>query len=111
MSDDTQQRLLEASGRVFAERGYRDATVRDICAAADVNLAAVNYYFGDKQRLYIEAVKSAHRAMVEKAPLPDWPAETPPSERLRMFIRTLLDRMLGQGRGRLAATLDASRGD
>ena len=38
MSDDTQQRVLEAAGRVFAERGYRDATVREICSAADVNL-------------------------------------------------------------------------
>lgn len=97
MSDDTQQRVLEAAGRVFAERGYRDATVREICAAADVNLAAVNYYFGDKHRLYIEAVNRAHRLQAEQVPLPSWPVEMPPSERLRGFIRTLLDRMLGEG--------------
>lgn len=99
MSDDTQQRVLEAAGRVFAQRGYRDATVREICGAADVNLAAVNYYFGDKHRLYIEAVKCAHGAMVAQAPLPDWPPETPPSQRLRAFVRTLLDRMLGEDEG------------
>ncbi|MCA9101894.1 MAG: CerR family C-terminal domain-containing protein [Pirellulales bacterium] len=96
MSDDTQQRLLEAAGRVFADRGYRDATVREICAEADVNLAAVNYYFGDKRRLYIEAVKCAHRSMIEQVPMPEWPPETPPQERLQQFVRTLLNRMLGE---------------
>ena len=56
--DDTRERLLEAASRVFAEKGYEKATVREICTAAKVsNLAAVNYYFGDKERLYIESVK------------------------------------------------------
>jgi AcrR family transcriptional regulator len=64
--DDTQQRLLEAAGQVFAERGYEAATVREICQRADVNIAAVNYYFRDKERLYIEAVKSACRSESEK---------------------------------------------
>ena len=48
---NTRQRVLEAAGEVFAERGFRAATVREICQRAKANLAAVNYHFGDKERL------------------------------------------------------------
>ena len=57
--DDPRQRLLETAGQIFAEKGFDGATVREICRRAGVNIAAVNYYFRDKERLYIEAVKEA----------------------------------------------------
>jgi AcrR family transcriptional regulator len=94
-SDDTAQRLLNAAGQVFAEKGFDAATVRQICQRADVNnLAAVNYYFRDKERLYIEAVKAACRCQSEDFPMPAWTAETPPVAKLRDFIGTMLKRML-----------------
>lgn len=52
VSYPTQQRVLQAACRVFAEKGYRDATIAEICEAAEANIAAVNYYFGDKESLY-----------------------------------------------------------
>lgn len=48
----TQERILNAAAKVFAERGYKDATTRMICAEADVNVALVNYYFKSKAELY-----------------------------------------------------------
>jgi AcrR family transcriptional regulator len=95
--DEPRERLLLAAGREFAERGYDAATVRDICAAAGVNVAAVNYYFGDKQRLYIESVKHAHEERVRQVPLPEWPAGTPAARKLHDFVDNLLERMLGLG--------------
>jgi TetR/AcrR family transcriptional regulator, regulator of cefoperazone and chloramphenicol sensitivity len=97
-ADDTKQRLLEAAGIVFAQKGFRDATVREICQGAQANLAAVNYYFGDKERLYIESVKRAHARRLEAVPLPAWRSDTPPEYRLRDFIETLLSRILGDPR-------------
>jgi TetR/AcrR family transcriptional regulator, regulator of cefoperazone and chloramphenicol sensitivity len=94
--DDTQQRLIEAAGQVFAAKGYEGATVRDICQQAGVNIAAVNYYFRDKERLYIESVKAACDRQTKQIPLPDWPPGTPPLVRLCDFIRTLANRMLGE---------------
>jgi len=48
----TQERILNAATKVFAERGYKDATTRMICAEANVNVALVNYYFRSKAELY-----------------------------------------------------------
>jgi len=94
---EPRERILSAAGREFAERGYEAATVRDICLAAGVNLAAVNYYFGDKQRLYVESVKHAHQQRAGQVPLPEWTAGTPPQRKLRDFVGNLLERMLGFG--------------
>ncbi len=93
-ADETRNRLLETAGPIFAAKGFQAATVRDICNAAQMNVASVNYYFGDKERLYIETVKRASQMRAEEEPMPQWSQETPPAERLRGFIRTLTARMV-----------------
>jgi AcrR family transcriptional regulator len=55
----TKDRLLEAAAAIFAEKGFREATVAEICEAAEANIAAVNYYFGDKEHLYDEVWRYA----------------------------------------------------
>src|SRR5512135_2973000 len=53
-SDHTRTAILNAAERLYAERGFGDVTLRDIVAAAGVNLAAVNYHFGSKDELIAE---------------------------------------------------------
>lgn len=93
---DTRDRVLMAAGPVFAAKGFKEATVREICQRAGVNLAAINYHFGDKERLYIELVKRVHLERTRTAPMPDWPPGTPPERKLLDFVRILLTRMLEQ---------------
>jgi TetR/AcrR family transcriptional regulator, regulator of cefoperazone and chloramphenicol sensitivity len=83
---EAKQRLLEAAEEIFAEKGFTAATVREIAERASVNIAAINYYFGDKERLYIEAVKFAHECSGKQHRPPELPPNTPPIEKLRAFI-------------------------
>ncbi len=97
-SDDVKDRLMQAAGKVFAERGYQSATVREICAAAGVNGASVNYYFRDKETLYVETVKCARQLRAAQYPMPEWPPGTPAEQRLLDFTTTLLRRMIAGDR-------------
>ena len=104
----TRERLLSAAGEVFAEQGFRGATVRDICSRADANIAAVNYHFGDKEKLYSAVLRHWLVEALKKYP-PDGnlPPDAPANERLHAFVRSWLFRMLGEGmpawHGRLMA--------
>lgn len=91
---ETVRQILNAAGEVFAVKGFKDTTVREVCAKAGVNVAAINYHFGDKERLYIEAVKDARNALEQAVPLPDDIDRSDPENALRNVIRTLAGRML-----------------
>lgn len=93
ISEGTRERILEVAGEIFAAHGFQGTTVRDICQAAEANVAAVNYHFGDKQRLYVETVVHAHRWRMERAQLPDWTDDTPAETKLADFIATFIRRV------------------
>ncbi len=96
---ETRRRLVEAAARLFAERGFRAVTVREICREAGANVAAVNYHFRHKMGLYEEVVRTAIDAMRDTSQAL-WSAGRGRSteERLRGYIRVYLQRLLGQGR-------------
>ncbi|MBI5014572.1 MAG: CerR family C-terminal domain-containing protein [Deltaproteobacteria bacterium] len=98
-SAETRQRLLEAAGEVFAAKGFRGATTREICRKAGANVAAVNYHFAGKEGLYEAVVHHAHRHAAERYPLAS-ASETPgsPADRFRAFVEWFLFRTLCEGR-------------
>jgi AcrR family transcriptional regulator len=90
----TAKSLLAAASDVFAKKGYRDATIAEICERAKANIAAVNYHFGDKETLYTEAWRYSFSESVKVHP-PDGGVSdaAPPEERLRGQVVALLRRI------------------
>ena len=83
--------VLEAAGKVFAERGFAEATSKEICERAGTNGAAVNYYFGGKEGLYEEVLIEAHRQMLSLEDLNRIIAsEATPEEKLRVFLEHII---------------------
>jgi TetR/AcrR family transcriptional regulator, regulator of cefoperazone and chloramphenicol sensitivity len=95
----TRQRLLEVAGSVFAEHGFQNATVREICKLADANIAAINYHFGDKQKLYSETLRYWVRESLAKYP-PNLGVDesATPEQKLHAYVRSFFWRIFDEGR-------------
>jgi AcrR family transcriptional regulator len=86
----TRDKLIEAAGHVFAERGYRAATIREICRRAGANVASVNYTFGDKMGLYTEVLRHSVRAAKTAAMSAALDANLSAEDTIRGVIRARL---------------------
>lgn len=95
-ADATRERLLQAATRVFAARGFSRAGVREICAAARCNVAAVSYHFGDKEGLYRAVLLGGFQ---QAGPFPGAAEPSrPASEQLHALIEGFLGRLLSSER-------------
>lgn len=90
----TRGRLLAAASEIFAAKGFRDAKVAEICRKARANVAAINYHFGSKEKLYVESWRHSFERSLQAYP-PDGgvPSSAPPKERLRGRILSIMRRI------------------
>jgi AcrR family transcriptional regulator len=84
-------RLIEAAGPIFAAKGFHWTKIRDICAKAGANVAAVNYHFGDKLGLYTEVLRYSIAAAELSPKLSSRDNSIPPEAQLRSFVRMILN--------------------
>lgn len=95
LNESIVERLLHTAIEVFAERGFRATTVREICARATVNVASVNYYFRSKEALYNKALALAIEEANRLYPMTSAQDENlPPEQRLFLFIDNFLHKLL-----------------
>ena len=97
--DSTRTRLLEAAGEIFAEHGLSATTIQMISQRAGANIAAVNYYFGSKEKLYHEVLAYGRQISGESADTsPELRADEDPHAALELFIRQYLVRLVSPNR-------------
>ncbi len=96
--EDTVGRILSTATRLFADKGYDGTSVKDICDAAGVNIAAIHYHFGSKENLYVHIIQQfaaerldfARRTLQEPHNIDDFKV------RLEIFLRQTIETMIRQ---------------
>ncbi|MFA6135725.1 MAG: CerR family C-terminal domain-containing protein [Phycisphaerae bacterium] len=92
---ETRRNLLAAAGEVFARKGFREATIVEICQQAAANTAAISYHFGSKEALYVESWRYAFTQSLKTYPLDGGiPSEAPAEEKLRGRILAIMRRII-----------------
>ncbi|MDO8938622.1 MAG: CerR family C-terminal domain-containing protein [Methylicorpusculum sp.] len=93
----TRMRLLITASRIFAEKGFQETTIAEICEQAQSNIASVNYHFRDKESLYLESWRYAFQQDLALYPSDGGVASDAPAEqRLAGRIRSLIARIAAE---------------
>jgi len=96
----TRKSLLTAASEVFAEKGYRDATIAEISERAGANVAAISYHFGGKEARYGEAWRYAFRESIKTHPPDGGVDESAPAEQRLAGQITAVIRRINDDRNR-----------
>ncbi|NOT13168.1 MAG: CerR family C-terminal domain-containing protein [Methylococcaceae bacterium] len=95
-SELTRGRLLTAASRIFAEKGYQEATIAEICDTAKTDIASVDYHYRDKETLYLESWRFAFYQELKRYPpdggvMPEASAEQRPAGGIKFLIMRVAD--------------------
>lgn len=94
---DVRNRLLYAAEKLFSERGFTNTSVRDITAEANCNVAAINYHFGSKEKLYTDVWRHNLLLLREKqiASIEKVMSENQDAPRLEDLLRSFAETFIG----------------
>ena len=98
-SKDTQRRLLEAAGEVFADRGFHSATMKEITDRAGASLASINYHFSDKAELYAAVMRTLTVETAMALPIRSSAGDTAP-EQFKRLVHSLVEHCLRRDKPR-----------
>jgi AcrR family transcriptional regulator len=92
----TRARIIESAGQLFGSQGFAETTSKAVARRAKVDLASINYHFGNRDGLYKAVLAEAHRRLIHLDELREI-AATPLSapEKLRQIFKILVARSLG----------------
>ena len=84
---ETEEKIIECAGQLIAEKGFASVTSKEICRAAGVNLAAVNYHFGSRDGLYLAVLENVQQYLVGLQQLIDlYESDLVPRQKMEKLI-------------------------
>ena len=86
-------RVLDHAARIFCEKGYEGASMRDLSRASGMSLAGLYHYFASKEELLYLIQKHAFQTIIENA-RERLAQSTDPEERIRIFLENHLEYFL-----------------
>ena len=93
--DATKEHILDVASLIFAEKGFDRTTSKEICEAAGVNTASINYHFGGKSGLYKALLYRSHELLIEtKVLIKIDESAMSPFEKLSAIIESFVERAL-----------------
>jgi len=99
-------RLLDVAEKLFAEKGFDDTSIRDITSQAKCNVAAVNYHFGGKEKLYSEVFRrrmvEMHKVRITSIEMVMSRKDNEPTleELIRRFAAAFIEPLMNKSQGR-----------
>lgn len=88
MAAETKDRLTKTATRLFADKGFHETSVKEVCSEAEANIAAVNYHFGGKEQLYASVLR---KLCSESSPAPTPKEGDSAEDFLRGFAMSLIE--------------------
>lgn len=96
MKKNSRKKILDAALEIFSQKGYKSATVREICKRAGVNIALINYHFTSKKSLYMELIDSIMSDVAGKYPVSGYiKQEMTRDDKLKGIVTLLVMRAFG----------------
>jgi TetR/AcrR family transcriptional regulator len=88
--NDARSALIAAATPLFAAKGFNGVSVREVAAAASVNLSMISYYFGGKERLYAAVLNEQFAPLQRVAEIRQM--DTDPLKRFELYVRATVAR-------------------
>lgn len=88
-SESQGDRVRSAAARLFAERGFARASMRDLAGAAGMSLSGLYHYFESKDELLYELQRDAFERLI--SPLAQLPADLPPAAKIERLVQNHLE--------------------
>ena len=92
------QRIIEIALGEFVKHGYHGTSIRDLCKIAGIGVGSINYYFQNKEDLYLAVIEEARRRERDDSiyHVDEDLAVAAPEEALRTLIRRLVGRLFSE---------------